>query len=94
MHDNIVNASICCYLSKQGWGKERGRGKREREPVGMAKDFDSQMPVLNSCHVIFKLTTWVQAQEQQLILEKLHSYEDEQAQVFGKIRKSLNSSNI
>ena len=39
---------------EQGEGKERGRGKRE--PVGMAKDFDFQMPVI---YVIFKLTIQV-----------------------------------
>ena len=38
--------------------KERGRkgGKEKREPVGMPKDFDFHMPVID---VMVKLTQWV-----------------------------------
>ena len=38
--------------------KERGRkgGKEKREPVGMPKDFDFHMPVID---IMFKLTHWV-----------------------------------
>ena len=43
-----VNVSLAC---EQGQGEETGRGKRE--PVGMVKDFDFQMPVI--C-VMSKLT--------------------------------------
>ena len=45
-----------CHLiaCEQGEGKERGRGKRE--PLGMAKVFDFQMPVI---YVMFKLTIQV-----------------------------------
>ena len=39
---------------EQGEGKEREGGKKK--PVGMPKDFDFHMPVIN---VMFKLTYWV-----------------------------------
>ena len=43
--------SLACEQKEE---KERGRGKRE--PVGMAKDFDFQMPAI---YVMFKLSIWV-----------------------------------
>ena len=53
-----IFGSACSIIS--GWpvNRERGRkgGKEEREPVGMPKDFDFHMPVID---VMFKLTHWV-----------------------------------
>ena len=48
-----VTLKLACEQG-EGIGKEGGRGKRE--PVGMAKDFDFQMPKI---YVIFKLTIQV-----------------------------------
>ena len=53
------NRTANCIAWEQGKGKERGRDKREH--VGMAKDFDFQMPV-------------IYVQQQQLIWHKLNSY--------------------
>ena len=54
--------------------RKRGRKgwKEKREPVGMPKDFDFHMRVID---VMFNLTYWVASTKQQLILNKLHSYE-------------------
>ena len=52
---------------EQGEGKERGKGKKGKgEPVGMPKDFDFHMAVID---VMFKLTFGWQAPQQQLIFE-------------------------
>ena len=47
-------AGVC----EQGEGKEMGREKRE--PLGMEKDFNFQMPVI---YIMFKLTIWVASTE-------------------------------
>ena len=46
-----LTVSLAC---EQGEWKERGGGKGS--PVGMAKGFDFQMPVI---HAMFKLAIWV-----------------------------------
>ena len=66
---------------QQGEGKVGGR--RKREFVLMAEDFNFQMPVI---YVIFKLTIQVrQAQQQQLILNQLHIYKVGLTQLFTKL---------
>ena len=50
--------------------------------MGIAKDFDFQMLIV---YVMFKLTFRSQAQQEQLTLIKLHSYEVGPTQFSGKL---------
>ena len=42
------HVSLACE-QEEGKEREEVRGRERREPVGMAKHFDFQMPVLMSC---------------------------------------------
>ena len=50
-------------MCKEREGRKGGRG--ERKPVGMAKDFDSQ---ILGIYVMFKLTIWVAGTDDRVII--------------------------
>ena len=52
------------------------------EPVGMANDFDLQIPLT---YVTLKFTIKVKKQQQQLILKKFHTYEVGATQFVAKL---------
>ena len=54
-----IFGSACSIIPGEPVNRERGRkggGEEKRGPVGMPKDFDFHMPVID---VMFKLTYWV-----------------------------------
>ena len=55
-----IFGSACSIIPSSPVNRERGRkgggGEGKRKPVGMPKDFDLHMPVID---VMFKLTYWV-----------------------------------
>ena len=80
-----IKLGLAC---EQEQGKERGRGKREH--VGMAKDFNFQMPVI---YFMLKLTIWV-ASTTTANFESIRQLQSWVSTTFYKIRKSFTSSNV
>ena len=77
---------------EQERGEERGRGKREPvRMVNMAKDFYFQTPMTD---FMFKFKLSVSSKQQQLILNKLQSYEVGLTQFLAKLKKNLSISQI